>query len=159
MARQLNVYGWEIREQLLCGKEATPLAPWLQTNEPLPAQARRREGPAPWAVPLMEAVVMGLHGDVLEARTRLADGEGLWLRRRPRRHTRGERIMSFAGSTMAGLRRVDADLGLVALLEAFASRETAIDLLDAWEALLVAWQAAEEEVERIAGRAAGAGGG
>ena len=146
MARQLNVYGWQIREQLLYGKEATPLATWLQTNEPLPAQARRREGPAPWAVPLLEAVVMGLRGDVLEARTRLADGDGLWLRRRPRRHTRGERIMSFAGSTMAGLRRVDADLGLVALLEAFASRETATDLLNAWEALLVAWQSAEAEV-------------
>ena len=52
MARQRNVYGWEIREQLLHGKEATPLAPWLQTYKPLPAQARRREGPAPWAVPL-----------------------------------------------------------------------------------------------------------
>ena len=90
---------------------------------------------------------MGLQGDVLEARTRLADSDGLWLRRRPRRHTRGERIMSFAGSTMAGLRRVDADLGLVALLEAFASRETATDLLDAWETLVVAWQAAEKEVD------------
>ena len=146
MARQLNVHGWEMREQLLYGKEATPLAPWLHAHEPLPAQARRREGPAPCAVPLMEAVVMGLRGDVLEARTRLADGDGLWLRRRPRRHTRGERIMSHAGSTVAGLRRVDADLGLVALLEAFASRETAIDLLDAWKALLEAWQAAETEL-------------
>ena len=40
MGRQLNVHGWEIREQLLYGKEATPLAPWLPTHEPLPAQAR-----------------------------------------------------------------------------------------------------------------------
>ena len=38
MARQLNVHGWEIREQLLHGKEATPLAPWLPTHEPLPAR-------------------------------------------------------------------------------------------------------------------------
>ena len=74
MARQRNVHGWEIREQLLHGKEATPLAPWIQTHEPLPAQARRREGPAPWAVPLMEAVVMGLRGDVLEAWTRRVEG-------------------------------------------------------------------------------------
>ena len=147
MGRRLNVHGWEIREQLLYGRDATALAPWLPANEPLPAQARRRDaGPAPCAVPLLEAVVMGLQGDVLEARTRLADGDGLWLRRRPRRHTRGERIISFAGPALAGLRRIDADLGLVALLEAFASREAAIDLLDAWEALLAAWRAAEGEV-------------
>ncbi len=148
MSRRLNVNAWEIQDQLLHPKStASPFA-WLRAGEPLPAQARRSGGASACRIPLVEAVVAGLRGDVLEARTRLRDREGVWLRRRPRRHTRGERVLSMAGHSVCGLRRVDADLGLLALLEAFCRREVATDLLDAWGDLLAAWQAGERQLDQ-----------
>ena len=147
MSRRLNLTAWEIQDRLLHTTPTTPLFPWLPADEPLPAQARRSDGPAPCLIPLVEAVASGLRGEVLEARPRLRDRDGLWIRRRPRRRSRGERVVSLAGHIIAGLRRIDADLGLVALLEAFACRDTATDLLDAWGDLLAAWQANDRQLD------------
>ena len=146
MARRWVASPWEIETELRDGTTTSPLVPWA-AGQPLPGQARRREGPAPCVVPLAEAVVAALRGDVLEARTGVDDTTGLWVRRRPRRHTRGERVLHFAWPRLAGLRRLDADLGLVVLLEAVAERTRATDLLDAWQALLEAWAGAERELD------------
>ena len=147
MSRRLNLTAWEIQDRLLHTTPTTPLFPWLPADAPLPAQARRSDGPAPCLIPLVEAVASGLRGDVLEARPRLRDRDGLWIRRRPKRRSRGERVVSLNGHMIAGLRRIDADLGLVTLLEAFACRDTATDLLDAWGDLLAAWQANDRQLD------------
>ena len=147
MSRRLNLTAWEIQDRLLHTTPTTPLFPWLPADAPLPAQARRSDGPAPCLIPLVEAVASGLRGEVLEARPRLRDRDGLWIRRRPRRRTRGERVVSLAGHMIAGLRRIDADLGLVVLVEAFACRDRATDLLDAWGDLLAAWQANDRQLD------------
>ncbi len=146
MARRWYASPWEIENELRDGKPTSPLVPW-PAGAPLPGTARRREGPAPCVIPIAEAVVAALHGDVLEARTGMSDPPGVWLRRRPRRHTRGERVLHFAWPRLDGLRRLDADLGLVVLLEALAQRARASDLLDAWQALLEAWEGAARELD------------
>ncbi|MDE2903066.1 MAG: hypothetical protein OXP73_08545 [Chloroflexota bacterium] len=146
MARRWVASPWEIETELRDGKTTSPLVPWA-AGQPLPGQARRREGAAPCVIPLAEAVVAALRGDVLEARTGGDASTGLWVRRRPRRHTRGERVLRFAWPRLEGLRRLDADLGLVLLLEAVAERQRATDLLDAWQALLEAWEGAERELD------------
>ena len=146
MARRWYASPWEIENELRDDKPTSPLVPW-PAGAPLPGTARRREGPAPCVIPIAEAVVAALRGDVLEARTGMSDPPEVWLRRRPRRHTRGERVLHFAWPRLDGLRRLDADLGLVVLLEALAQRARATDLLDAWQALLEAWEGAERELD------------
>ncbi|MCY3957114.1 MAG: hypothetical protein OXG65_02360, partial [Chloroflexi bacterium] len=131
MARRWVASPWEMETELREGTTTSPLVPWA-AGQPLPGQARRREGPAPCVIPIAEAVVAALRGDVLEARTGVEESTGLWVRRRPRRHTRGERVLRFAWPRVEGLRRLDVDLGLVVLLEAVAKRTRATDLLDAW---------------------------
>ena len=140
MSRRLNVSASDIHYRLFDSKSSTPLYPWLMAGDTLPASARRNPGEARCSVPLIESIAMGLRADVLEARPRLQNGDGLWIRMRPKPRTRGERVLTCIGNTIGGLKRVDADLGVVVLVEALAAPGEAGDLLDAWGELLAAWQ-------------------
>ena len=139
MTRRLNTYGSRIEDTLFNGRSSTSLFPWLTSEEPMPAKARRNPGEAHCSAPLVEAVAMALRGDVLEARTRLQDRDGLWIRSRPKARTRGERVLGMIDCSIYGLKRVDAYLGVAALVEAMNSPSQASDLMDAWSHLLDRW--------------------